>query len=155
MSLKLDQTDRKILEIIQQRGKISNAQLSKEINLSAAPTLERVKKLEKLGYIESYHAKLSLRKLGLMVTTFVHVKLVRHNKENNNIFMEMINQLPEVVECHQVTGQSHFLLRVITTDMDSYQQLIMDNISEIPVVDEIQSLMVLKTMKETNTVPIL
>ena len=154
MSLKLDQTDRKILEIIQQRGKISNAQLSKEINLSAAPTLERVKKLEKLGYIESYHAKLSLRKLGLMITTFVHVKLVRHNKENNNIFMEMINQLPEVVECHQVTGQSHFLLRVITTDMDSYQQLIMDNISEIPVVDEIQSLMVLKTMKETNTVPI-
>ena len=81
MSIKLDQIDHKVLEILQQNAKITNAQLSKEIGLSPAPTLERVKKLETAGIIESYHAQLNREKVGLGVTTFVTVTLIGHKKQ--------------------------------------------------------------------------
>ena len=90
---KLDQTDLKLLEILQENAKITNAQLSKEIGLSPAPTLERVKKLESLGIIESYHAKINRDKVGLGVTTFVTVTLTGHKKQVTESFVKQINQI--------------------------------------------------------------
>ena len=104
VGLKLDRIDRKILEILQANAKITNAQLSKDIGLSPAPTLERVKKLENSGLILSYHAKLDNEKLGLQVSTFVQVTLVGHNKQNIETFIKEIDQIDEVVECHHITG---------------------------------------------------
>ena len=94
--LKFDKIDRNILEILQRSAKITNAQLSKEIGLSPAPTLERVKKLETIGVINSYHAKLDVSKIGLGVATFVLVTLVGHNKENIEAFIDEIEQIEEV-----------------------------------------------------------
>ena len=87
---KLDKTDHKILTILQENAKITNAKLSEEIGLSPAPTLERVKKLDKSGIIKSYHATLDNAKIGLGVSTFVQVTLRGHNKENIEIFLEKI-----------------------------------------------------------------
>ena len=81
INIKLDNIDRKILEILQLNAKITNAQLAKEISLSPAPTLERVKKLENSGIIKSYHASLDKEKIGLSVSTFVMVTLKGHNKK--------------------------------------------------------------------------
>src|SRR3954470_10597528 len=89
--IKLDQIDRKILEILQSTAKITNAQLSKEIGLSPAPTLERVKKLETSGLIKSYHAQLDTDKIGLGITTFVQVTLVGHKKMFTDSFVSKIN----------------------------------------------------------------
>ncbi|MEN7550245.1 Lrp/AsnC family transcriptional regulator [Rapidithrix thailandica] len=153
-SHKIDGTDRKILNILQKHAKITNAQLSKDIDLSPAPTLERVKKLENSGVIESYHAKLNSRLLGLGVTTFIHVKLSKHNKANNEEFIRKINAIDEVVECHHITGSSHYLLKVVAKDIENYQHIILDKISEIEEIDDLQSMVVLSTIKDSKAVPI-
>ncbi len=154
MNYKLDQIDRKILEILQNNAKITNAQLSKEVGLSPAPTLERVKKLEQTGIIESYHAKLDPAKIGLGVSTFVHVGLKGHNKENIEVFLSAIRNIDEIIECHHVTGTGDFVLRVIAKDITSYQRLMLEKVSEIPVVDNLQSMVILSTFKEKKSMPL-
>jgi DNA-binding Lrp family transcriptional regulator len=151
---KLDHIDRRILRILQKNAKITNAQLSKDIKLSPAPTLERVKKLETLGFIKSYHAKLDSQKLGLGVTTFVSVKLNKHNKLNNESFIRKIQDLEEVVECHYITGSSDYILKVVATDIEAYQTLMMHRISEIEEIDNMQTMVILSTVKDSNVVPI-
>jgi DNA-binding Lrp family transcriptional regulator len=152
--LKFDKTDRKILEILQKSAKITNAQLSKDIGLSPAPTLERVKKLENLGVINSYHAKLDISKIGLGVTTFVLVTLSGHNKENIDKFIEEINTIDEVIECHHITGAGDFILKVISKDIPAYQKLMLEKVSDIKVVDNMQSMVVLSTFKDSKVMPI-
>ena len=138
MTLKLDKIDRKILDILQSNAKITNAQLSKEIGLSPAPTLERVKKLENSGIIKSYHAKLDIDKIGMGVSTFVYATLKGHNKHNIDIFLDAINKIDEVIECHHVTGSGDFVLKVIAADIASYQKLMLERVSDISVVDNRQ-----------------
>lgn len=154
LNLKLDKIDRKILEILQSNAKITNAQLSKDIGLSPAPTLERVKKLENSGIIKSYHAKLDADKIGLGVSTFVQVSLIGHNKENIEIFMREINKIEEVIECHHITGSGDFILKIIAKDIAAYQKLMLEKVSEIKVVDNMQSMVILSTFKDSKVMPI-
>lgn len=152
--LKLDQIDRKVLEILQSNAKITNAQLSKEIGLSPAPTLERVKKLEQSGIIKSYHAQLDPEKVGLGVTTFVQVSLVGHKKNTTESFVANINAIDEVIECHHITGTGDFLLKVISKDISSYQRLMLEKINEIEEVASTQTMVILSTFKESKKLPI-
>lgn len=154
MKLKLDATDRKILEILQSNSNITNAQLAIEIGLSPAPTLERVKKLENAKIIKSYHAAIDLASVGLGVSTFVMVTLKGHNKENIEKFMEAMEKIEEVIECHHLTGQADFILKVVSPDIPSYQKLMLEKVSNIDVVDNMQSMVILSTFKDTKTVPI-
>jgi len=152
---KLDQIDRKILAILQANGRITNAKLSEEIGLSPAPTLERVKKLEQTEIISSYHAKLNTSKLGLGVTTFVIVSLNGHTKAKIEGFIDAINKIDEVIECHHITGAGDFILKVISRDIQSYQKLMLEKVSEIKEVDNMQSMVVLSTYKDSKILPIL
>lgn len=154
MSNKLDQIDRKVLEILQNNAKITNAQLSKEIGLSPAPTLERVKKLEQSGIIQSYHAQLNRDRVGLGVTTFVLISLTGHKKQVTDSFVEQINEIPEVIECHHITGSGDFLLKVIAKDIASYQQIMLNKINEIEEVANTQTMVILSTFKESKVLPI-
>lgn len=154
MSPKLDATDRKILRILQANAKITNMQLSQEVGLSPAPTLERVKKLEKSGIIKSYHTSLDQHHIGLEVSTFLLVTLKGHNKKNMDKFMESINQIEEVIECYHITGKGDFLLKTVSTDISAYQSLILDEISEIPVVDDLESMVILSTLKKSPYLPL-
>jgi Lrp/AsnC family leucine-responsive transcriptional regulator len=151
---KIDDIDRKILEILQMRAKITNARLSEEIGLSPAPTLERVKKLEQMGIITSYHAKLNTEKIGLGVTTFVLATLNGHNRANIEGFVSAINEIPEVVECHHITGAGDFILKVIAKDIASYQKLMLEKVSDIKQVDNMQSMVVLSTFKDSKVIPV-
>ena len=151
---KIDDIDKKILEILQARAKITNAKLSEEIGLSPAPTLERVKKLEQMGIISSYHAKLNTEKIGLGVTTFVLATLVGHNRANIERFIEAIDKIPEVIECHHITGAGDFILKVIAKDISSYQKLMLEKVSDIPQVDNMQSMVVLSTFKDSKVIPV-
>ncbi|MDN5215959.1 Lrp/AsnC family transcriptional regulator [Fulvivirgaceae bacterium BMA12] len=151
---KLDKIDRKILDILQSNAKITNAQLSKEIGLSPAPTLERVKKLENSGIIHSYHAKLDMTSIGLDVSTFVHVSLKGHNKENIEIFLQEIRSIDEIIECHHITGTGDFILKIVSTDIASYQKLMLEKVSDIKVIDSLQSMVILSTFKDSKVLPI-
>lgn len=152
--MKFDLIDRKILEILQENAKITNAQLSKEIGLSPAPTLERVKKLENAGIIQSYHARLNPQSIGLGVSTFITVTLTGHKKEHIDKFIGYVNNIPEIVEVHHITGAGDFMLKVVSTDIPAYQKLLVEVINEIPEIDNTQSTMVLSTFKDTKVMPI-
>jgi Lrp/AsnC family transcriptional regulator, leucine-responsive regulatory protein len=154
MKIKLDSTDRKIVEILQANSNITNAQLAQDIGLSPAPTLERVKKLENSGVIKSYHALVDLTSVGLGVSTFVTVSLKGHNKENINKFIKEIKDIPEVIECHHVTGQYDFILKMVSSDIPSYQNLMLEKLSNIEVVDNLQSTIILSTFKDSKSVPL-
>ncbi|HEY5826010.1 MAG TPA: Lrp/AsnC family transcriptional regulator [Cyclobacteriaceae bacterium] len=154
MKYKLDAIDRKILEILQNNSNITNAQLAQEIGLSPAPTLERVKKLENGGVLKSYHAVVDYSSVGLGVSTFVMVSLKGHNKENIEKFMKAIRKIDEVIECHHVTGQADFILKIVSTDIPAYQNLMLEKVSNIEVVDSMQSMVILSTFKDSKVVPI-
>ncbi len=154
MKHKLDPTDRKILEILQANSNITNAQLSQEIGLSPAPTLERVKKLENSGIIKSYHAVVDMAAVGLGVSTFVMVSLKGHNKENIAKFVSAIQTIEEVVECHHVTGQADFILKIVASDIPAYQNLMLEKVTTIEVVDNMQSTIILSTFKDSKSVPL-
>ncbi|HAC24010.1 MAG TPA: AsnC family transcriptional regulator [Cytophagales bacterium] len=154
MKSKLDQIDRKILELLQANSNITNAQLAQEIGLSPAPTLERVKKLEQAGIIRSYHALVDPASVGLGVSTFVTVSLKGHNKENIEKFISAIRNIEEVVECHHVTGQADFILKVVAPDIPAYQTLMLEKVTNIEVVDNLQSTIILSTFKDSKAIPI-
>lgn len=153
-NLKLDATDRKILEILQANSNITNAQLAKEIGLSPAPTLERVNKLESSGVIRSYHAVIDPASVGLGVSTFVMASLKGHNKDNIEKFIAAIKRIPEIVECHHVTGAADFILKIVCVDIAAYQQLMLERVSNVDVVDSLQSMVILSTFKDSKSLPI-
>jgi Lrp/AsnC family transcriptional regulator, leucine-responsive regulatory protein len=153
-NIKLDNTDRKILEMLQRNSNITNALLAKEIGLSPAPTLERVNKLENAGVIKSYHAVIDPATVGLGVSTFVMVTLKGHNRENISKFMQAIEQVDEVIECHHITGSGDFILKTICADIAAYQQLMLEKVSNIDVVDSLQSMVILSTLKDRKILPI-
>lgn len=153
-NVKIDATDRKILEILQANSNITNAQLAKEIGLSPAPTLERVNKLETSGVIRSYHAVIDPASVGLGVSTFVMASLKGHNKENIEKFINAIKRINEIVECHHLTGSSDFILKIVCVDIASYQQLMLERVSNIDVVDSLQSMVILSTFKDSKSLPI-
>ena len=152
--MKLDQIDRKVLDILQANAKIITPQLSKEIGLSPAPTLERVKKLEQHGIIQSYHAQLDREKVGLGVTTFIQGSLVGHKKDVTDSFVKRVREIPEIIECHHITGSGDFLLKVISKDIASYQKLLLECINEIEEVANTQTMVILSTFKESKVLPI-
>ena len=152
--MRLDKIDKKILIILQRNAKITNSKLSKEIGLSPAPTLERVRKLESNGIISGYHAKLDKSKLGLGVSTFVMVSLKVHNKKNLLSFLDKIKDLENIVECHHITGSADFILKVVAENIESYQDLMLEKINEIEVADSFQSLVILSTFKDNKIIPI-
>lgn len=154
MKIKLDAIDRKILQILQTDSNITNAQLAVEVGLSPAPTLERVKKLESAKVIKSYHATLDQAQVGLGVSTFVMVTLRGHNKENIQKFVKAMEEIDEVIECHHLTGQADFILKVVSSDIPSYQTLMLEKVSNIDVVDNMQSMVILSTFKDSKVVPI-
>ncbi len=154
MAAELDKTDLQILKILQQNGRITNLQLSNEIGLSPAPTLERVRKLENSGYILSYHALVDEEKLGLGIKTFIQVSLDFHQNNTIQNFLEAIQEIKEITECHHVTGQCDFLLKVYVKDIKAYEKLIMQKISRIIVVKTFQTMIIMSTNKKEPTVPL-
>lgn len=153
-AIKIDKIDKQILQILQENGKITNSQLAKEIGLSPAPTLERVKKLESSGIIKNYHAELNTEILGLDVGVFLQTSLKETSKESIATFLEKINKIPEVVECHHVTGSADFLMKVLTKDIKTYNEFILNQFLEINEIGNVQSMVILNTLKNSKSLPV-
>ena len=153
MSEKLDKIDLKIINILQENSKITNLDLSKRIGLSPAPTLERVKKLEQSGVVESYHANVNAAKIGLNVKTFVLVNLAWQKENALENFLSKINQINEVVECYIITGEADCLLKIICKDIPTYEELLFKKLSKIEEIERIKTLMTLSNVKSTKILP--
>jgi len=150
---KLDKIDLKILKLLQENSKITNLELSKQIGLSPAPTLERVKKLEQSEVIQSYHAKVDATKMGLNISTFVLVSLAWQKENALENFISKIQEIDEVTEGYIITGDGDFLLRVICKDISAYEQLLFKRLSQIDEVERLKTLMTLSKAKKSKVLP--
>lgn len=153
MSDKLDKIDLKILKLLQENSKITNLDLSKKIGLSPAPTLERVKKLESTGVIESYHAVVQPNSIGLNVKTFVLVSLAWQKENALNDFLANIKGIEEITECYIITGEADFLIKIVCKDIPTYEKLLFKTLSQIDEIERLKTLMTLSTVKDMKVLP--
>lgn len=144
----LDRIDRAILKALQTDGRMTNSDLSKHVNLSATPCLERVRRLERDGYIESYHAKLNAEKVNAGFLTFITVSLDQTNENIFTRFKSQIAEIPEIMECHMVGGGFDYILKVRTGSMGEYRRLMEERLSEIPAIASTSSYFVMESIKD-------
>ncbi len=143
----LGTTDKKILNILQKNGRITNAKLAQEIGLSPPAVLERVRRLEASGIIEKYVAILDRHEAGFDIQTIVMVCLSHHQISSLQDVKERLTQMDEVLECHQLTGEVDFLLKVVVKDMKSYTDFVNNKLSGIPGIQNVKTSFILDTLK--------
>jgi len=150
----IDDIDKKILGVLQENGRITNLHLSNLIGLSPAPTLERVRKLEKAKVLKSYHAEVDATKLGYDLNVTIQVTLMRQIENAMQKFTSQIQQIDEVIECVQVTGDYDYLLRVIVKDVSGLDHLINHKLSRIEVIGQLKTNVILSTVKSAKKIPL-
>jgi len=146
-SRKIDSTDRKILNFLQLNSRITIRELSERLNLSTTPIHERVKKLERSGYIKNYIALVNPKLIGKNLTVYVSVSLHDHTKESIDVFEKQMNDLDEVMECYYISGNFDFLLKVQCADMDDYHHFITYKFSTIKNITQFYSSFVMAEAK--------
>ncbi|KTD09129.1 hypothetical protein Lgra_2364 [Legionella gratiana] len=151
----MDRTDKKILDILQSNCQINNQELADLVALSPSPCLRRVKLLEDHGYIKKKVALLDPEKIGLKLSVIVLVGLDNHQPTVMSHFEDAIRFLPEVIQCHMITGQSaDYLLKVMVPDLNAYQAFLLDKLTRINGVSSVQSSFILRTICETTSLPL-
>lgn len=153
-NIKLDKTDKEILQILQREGRIANNELAKRIGLTTTPTLERVKRLEREGVIKGYSAKINKEAVGRGLTVFVTVTLSVHQLNLLEEFTKAVREIPEILACYNTTGEADFLLHVVVNDTRHYEQFMRNTLTTLPDVQRIHTSIVLNTIKEQSEVPI-
>ncbi len=151
---KLDRIDRKILNDLQNNGRITNVELAEHAGISAPPCLRRVRKLEEAGFIKSYHALLDPASLGYTVTVFAHIKLGAQAEGDLRKFEEAISAMPEVRECHMMTGETDYMLKIVARNWDTYQVFLTQTLTSAPNVLSVKSSLRIRVTKETPGVPV-
>ncbi len=146
-SRKIDSTDRKILNILQLNSRITIRELSERLNLSTTPIHERVKKLERNGYIKNYIALVNPKLIGKNLSVYVSVSLHDHTKESIDVFEKQMSNLDEVMECYYISGNFDFLLKVQCADMDDYHHFITHKFSTIKNISQFYSSFVMAEAK--------
>jgi Lrp/AsnC family leucine-responsive transcriptional regulator len=151
----LDRTDRLILKILQEDGRISNVALAKKVNLSATPCLERVRRMERRGFIKGYTALLDPHKVEAGVLGFVEIDLLRNSPDAFRDFRREALKLPELLECHLVSGNFDYLLKARVKDMKQYRELLGEKILALPGVSDSRSYVVMEEVKESTALNVL
>ena len=153
--MEVDRFDRRILEVLQAEGRISNQDLAERIGLSPSPCLRRVRALEDSGVIAGYRAVLDARTLGLTLLALIHISMDRHTPERFANFEDKVRALPEVLECLLITGQdADYQLKVIVRDMEAYQALLLNKITRIEGVSGVHSSFVMRRVVDTTALPL-
>lgn len=154
MKTHLDEVDVQLLSLLQQDGRITNADLAKKVGLSPPSVLQRVRVLEKAGLIKGYFGILDAEKLGLRITALAMISLSLHQEQPIERFRRSVNEIPEVLECYHVSGEFDFLLKIVVRDIRAYEQLIRERLSKIKGIQQIKTSFVLATTKHTTQIQI-
>ncbi len=150
----LDRYDKAILAELQRDGRISNVQLAGIVSLSESACLRRVRALEQAGLIERYAALLDQKKVGLAGTVFVHIALRREEQSQLAEFEAAVQDIPEVMECHLMTGEFDYLLRVVIADMADFERLHNESLTRLPGVSRVNSSVAIRTVRKTTELPL-
>ena len=152
--VRLDRIDRQILSDLQANGRMTNVELSGRAGISAPPCLRRVRTLEESGYVKGYHAEVDAAKLGYTVTVYAHVGLNSQAEADLVAFENLVNEWPEVRECHMLAGETDFLLRIVAKDLDAYQRFVTEKLTAAPKVSQVKSALGIRSAKNLPGVPI-
>lgn len=150
----LDDLDRAILMTLQQRGRISNVDLARQINLSPPATLTRVRRLEDLGFISAYVALVDHERVGYDMVCFVNVTLSVHQVEQVERFRQAIQNMPRVLECHHMTGEYDYLLKIIAKNRHDLEHFVMAELTPVSGIARIKTSLVLTEIKRTTVITI-
>jgi DNA-binding Lrp family transcriptional regulator len=150
----LDSTDKLILQILQEEGRLSNAELARRVNLSPPATHSRLRRLEEGGYIRQYAALLDREKAGFDMLCFVHISLQLHQPAQVEAVRVAIREMPEVLECHHVTGEYDYLLKVVIHNRKDLERFVLERLTPVPGVARIHTSLVLSEVKATTALPV-
>jgi len=150
----LDTIDSRIVAELQSDGRLSNVELADKVGLSPSPCLRRVKRLERDGYIEGYRAALRRDRVGLGFSVFIGVKIDGHANERAAAFEKAVLEMPEVIACHLVSGESDYFLEVVVPDLVDYQRFLVGELLNLPIVREVRSNIAIQTLKTGAPLPL-
>lgn len=150
----IDATDLLILKELQDDGHLTIKELSQKVHLSVSPVYERVRRLEKAGYIKGYVAVLDADKLNCGFVAFCYLKMKQHSHENAMQIMERVQQIPEIAEVYNVSGDYDFLLKVYVSNMKQYQEFVLRILGDIPAIGSLSSSFVLGEVKNSHRLPL-
>ncbi len=150
----LDETDLRILKLLQDEGRLSNARLAERLNLSETPTWRRLKRLEEDGTIEGYQAVINRKKLGIGLTAFVQINFANHTGEQPYQFEKAIQSIPQILSCHNVSGESDYMLQVVAPDLEAYGDFVTNVLRKLPGVTAIHSSLSIREVKASSKLPI-
>lgn len=142
-----DTADIEIVRILQNEGRITNAELAQRIGLTPGPTLARVHKLESAGILKKYVGLVDREKAGLPFTAFVSVIMRAHTKDAAHAFLSAVEGLPEVLECHHIAGAEDYLLKVVAASPADYETFVLEKLMEIPDIQRVHTTIVLSSPK--------
>lgn len=152
--MEFDEIDRRLLRALQRKGRMSNAQLSEQVNLSPSACHRRVQRLEKDGVIRDYVALLDPRKISVPTTVFVEITLRGQTDEVMDEFEKAVARVPDVLECHLMAGQADYTLKVVAQDTDDFARIHRQYLSRLPGVVQMQSSFALRTVFKTTALPV-
>ncbi|MES2530552.1 MAG: Lrp/AsnC family transcriptional regulator [Pseudomonadota bacterium] len=152
--IKLDRTDVRMLGLLQENGRISNLEMAEAIGLSPAQCSRRHHRLEEAGVIARYEARLRPAALGLQVTAFVHIGMERGHMRDLKLFRQTLAQMPDVLECHSVTGDFDYVLKVIARDLEGLNVFLTERLVALPGVNFVKSLVCLEEIKPRSGLPL-
>ncbi|MEM8906210.1 MAG: Lrp/AsnC family transcriptional regulator [Bacteroidota bacterium] len=152
MMNQLDPVDLEILNLLQSDARMTIKEIAGRLNKSTTPVFERIKRLERQGIIARYVALLDAKKVGKKVNAFVHLSIIDHSKEAVEAFVDQVIQYEEVMECHHVTGDSDFLLKVVVEDIETYNQFILDKLSVVSNVGTVKTSFSLSVLKAITAI---
>jgi Lrp/AsnC family transcriptional regulator len=152
--IKLNNTDRIILDLLQRDASLSVAEIAEKINMTQPPCWRRIKRMEEAGVIEKKVALLNRRSLGLNVVIYTEVKLSANGRQAVGDFEKKIRSFPEVTECYVMMGRSDFLLRIVTSSVEAYEDFFRKHLSQLPGVQDINSQVALSEVKYTTELPL-
>lgn len=150
----LDETDLQILRTLQKNAKLTTKELADAVHLTATPVFERLKKLERQGFIKKYVAVLDADKLNLSLLVFCKVKLKQINHDIANAFTRKILRMPEVIECYNTSGNYDYLLKVRASDMKHYQEFVLNKLGQIETLSSLESTFVMSEIKQEYAINI-
>lgn len=150
----LDATDRRILKMLQFDGKATIKEMANQLNMTNTPVFERVKRLERDGFIKQYTAILDRQKIGLQMVVFCTVSLKVHHADFLERFEQEVTCLEEVVECYHIAGMFDYLLKVVVKDMDVYRQFVSKKLAALENIGKVQSSFVMTEIRYSTALPI-
>lgn len=152
--MSLDTMDRRLLAVLQKRGRISNADLAETVNLSASACHRRVQRLENEGYIAGYVALLDARKMGVSATVFVEITLSAQADSVLEAFEKAVARVPDVLECHLTAGTADYILKIVAENTDDFARIHRQYLTRLPGVAKMQSSFALRTVCNTTALPV-